>query len=77
VNREFVALLVLANLIAWPLAHYVLNRFWLEQFPYRTDLTAVPFLVAGAIGLAVTLLATLYHSVSAARTNPALSLRYE
>jgi ABC-type lipoprotein release transport system permease subunit len=40
-------------------------------------LTVVPFVVAAIIGLVVTVMATLYHAISAARANPVLSLRYE
>jgi len=77
VTNEFTSLLLIANLIAWPLGWYLISNYWLSQFPYRTDLTVLPFLLAGFLSLAITLAATLYHSISAAQANPVESLRYE
>ncbi len=77
VTREFTSLLLLANIVAWPLGYYLLSQFWLRQFPYRVDLTLAPFIAAALIAFVVTIVATLYHSTSAARANPVASLRYE
>ncbi len=77
VTNEFTTLLLIANVIAWPLGWYLISNFWLSQFPYRMDLTIVPFVIAGVLSLVVTLAATLYHSISAAHANPVESLRYE
>ena len=61
----------------WPVGYYLLSRFWLEQFPYRVDLTIVPFGLAAVIAFVVMIVATLYHASVAARANPVASLRYE
>ncbi len=77
ITSEFTSLLLIANLIAWPLAWYLLSSFWMTQFPYHPSLSVLPFLLAGILSLVVTLVATLYHSVSAANANPVDSLRSE
>ena len=76
ITREFVILVVLANLIAWPLAYYFMNR-WLQTFAYRTTIGIGIFLISGLVALGIALLTVGYQSVKAARSNPVDSLRYE
>lgn len=71
---QFAKPVVLANLIAWPAA-YILMQLWLEGFVYRIELTAWPFLAAGAAALLVALLTVAGHAVGVARIHPALALR--
>lgn len=73
---EFTRPVVLANIIAWPIAYYVL-RSWLNQFAYRIDLPGWPFLVAGLAALVVAFAAIGNHAIRVARTSPALALRHE
>jgi putative ABC transport system permease protein len=75
-SNEFLKLVLLANLIAWPLAYLLLNR-WLRSFAYRTSLGAELFLLSGLLALAVALLTVSFQSVRAARANPVNSLRNE
>jgi putative ABC transport system permease protein len=75
-SREFVMLVVLSNVIAWPVAYYVMNR-WLENFAYRTGISWPTFLLAGAIALSVALLTVSYQAIRAALANPVEALRYE
>jgi len=75
-SREFVIMVVVANVIAWPLAYYVINR-WLEEFAYRMDISWMDFMVAGAGALVITLLTVSYQALKAALTNPVKSLRHE
>jgi putative ABC transport system permease protein len=73
---SFTRPVLLANLIAWPLAAFVMDR-WLHGFAYHVDLGVITFLAAGA-GAAVIALATVAGvSLIAARARPADSLRYE
>jgi putative ABC transport system permease protein len=67
---------LLANLIAWPLAYVVMER-WLESFAYRVSLDPLLFLGAGLTALAVAGTTALYHALRAARSRPVLALRYE
>jgi len=76
ITREFVILVVLANLIAWPLAYYFMNH-WLQTFAYRTSIGVGIFFISGLAALAIALLTVGYQSIKAARRNPVDSLRYE
>jgi putative ABC transport system permease protein len=73
---QFSKPVVLANLVAWPIAWYLM-RGWLDSFNYRIDLNATPFLLAGLISLGVAWLIVSSHAIRAARSNPIKALRYE
>jgi putative ABC transport system permease protein len=75
-SKEFIGLLALANLIAWPLAHYLMHN-WLQNFAYRTGISVVIFMLSFACTLIVALFSMSFRSVKAARANPADTLRYE
>jgi len=76
VTSEFVILVLIANIIAWPLAWIVMNK-WLQNFAYRVDFGFWPLLIPGIITAIVSLLTSGGYSVRAAVANPADSLRYE
>ena len=65
-----------ANLIAWPVAGYLMHR-WLEGFAYHTSLQPVLFIGAAAVTLALALLTVSAHSILVAREKPVVALRYE
>ena len=73
---QFSRPVVLANLIAWPVAWYLM-RGWLDGFSYRIDLSPMPFLIAGLTSLAIAWLIVGAHAFRAARANPIDALRYE
>jgi len=73
---EFIKWVVAANIIAWPLAYFVMNR-WLEDFAYRTDMNPLLFIFAAALSFIIALLTVSYQSIKAALTNPVKSLKYE
>jgi putative ABC transport system permease protein len=75
-SKEFIALVVISNFIAWPIAYYMTNR-WLQNFAYRTDLSVGTFLLAGFLAVIITLFSVGYQSVKASIINPARALRYE
>ena len=75
-SREFGWLVVAANVIAWPVAYFVLNR-WLAFYAYRIDVGLGWFVLAGVGVLAVALATVSSQTWLAARTNPADALRYE
>lgn len=72
----FIKLVVLANLIAWPLAYWAM-RDWLTNFAYRIDLSWEVFTLSGGLTLVIALLAVSYQAWKAARSNPVDALRYE
>ncbi len=74
--REYIVLIVLANLIAWPLGWY-LSTEWLATFPYRTGLTIGVFLLTFFGALIIALLTVSFQSIKAAVVNPVKSLRDE
>jgi putative ABC transport system permease protein len=73
---QFSKPVIVANLIAWPVAWYVM-RDWLNSFDTRIDLGPTPFLVAGLVALAIAIGTIAGHAVKVARTNPIHALRYE
>lgn len=75
-SSEFTAAIALANLIAWPVAYYLMKR-WLVNFAYRIDLGIGLFVLSGLLALGVALLTVGWHSVKAAMSDPVNSLRYE
>ncbi|GAB3916436.1 FtsX-like permease family protein [Larkinella terrae] len=75
-SREFIKLVVIAFVIASPLAWYLMNR-WLDGFAYRTDQSALLFAVAGVAAVLVTLITVNLQVFKAVNTNPVTSLRSE
>jgi len=75
-SNEFSKWVLVANLIAWPLAYHFLNR-WLQSFAYHTTIGIGSFFFSGLAALAIALLTVGYQAVRAARANPVDSLRYE
>ncbi len=74
--REFVRLVALAMILAWPLAYY-LARGWLNNFAFRISLGPGIFLLTGLLALSLALVTVGYQSIRAARTDPAHTLQYE
>jgi len=75
-SKEFVKWVLIANLIAWPIAYYIMN-IWLEDFAYRINIPVWTFIVAGFSALIIALLTVGYQALKAALNNPVKSLRYE
>jgi putative ABC transport system permease protein len=75
-TRQFALLVLIANLIAWPVAYWI-SRNWLQDFAYRTNLTAWVFALSAGVAIVVALLTVSFQSIKAALTNPVDSLRYE
>ncbi|MDH4217892.1 MAG: ABC transporter permease [Candidatus Aminicenantes bacterium] len=75
-GSDFLKWVAVANVIAWPLGYFGMNR-WLSVFAYRVPFTIWPFVIAGICALAIALLTMFYQSLKAARTNPAAVLRHD
>ncbi len=75
-SRKFLILIMIANIVAWPLA-WILSERWLEDFTYRISLNPSLFLIGGAGVLLVALLSVGYQSLRAAMSNPVDSLKCE
>ncbi len=74
--QSFLKWIALANLLAWPLAFYVMS-LWLTEFAYRINLSWATFFLAAALTLGIALLTVGFHAFKAARSHPVDSLRYE
>jgi putative ABC transport system permease protein len=75
-TKEFVLLISIANVIAWPIVFIVMKKI-LQNYPYRIPIGIHYFILTGAASLLVAMLTILYLSVKSALRNPADSLRYE
>ncbi len=75
-SKEFIRWVILANVFAWPIAYFIMNK-WLEGFAYRTEIDLWIFFLSGATALLISLLTVIYQAVKAALSNPVDSLRRE
>ncbi len=75
-SKEFIKRILIANIIAWPIAYFAMNK-WLQNFAYRINIGIGIFLTSGLIALVIAMLTISYQSIKAATANPVDSLRYE
>lgn len=75
-SKEFIKLIFIANLIAWPLVYYAISA-WLENYTFRIDLGVGTFLLGGLIALVIALLTVGHQTWRGATANPIDSLRAE
>ena len=75
-SKDFLKLVIIANIIAWPIAYYAMNQ-WLQGFAYRINLGIGTFILSGLIALLIAILTVSYQAIKAARANPVEALRYE
>lgn len=75
-TTDFVKWVLIANVIAWPIAYYAMHK-WLQNFAYRIDISWWLFALAGALALAIALLTVSWQAIRAATANPVEALRYE
>ena len=76
VSKEFVVMVAIGSVLAWPIAWYI-SKQWLEAFPYRISIGVDIFVLSGVIALAIALLTVISQALKAATSNPVDSLRYE
>jgi len=77
-SKEFTLLVLIANLVAWPLAYLAMHN-WLEGFAYRIQLNSHLgfFLLASAMALFIAWLTVSFQAIKVSLVNPIKSLRYE
>jgi putative ABC transport system permease protein len=75
-SKEMIILVLIANLIAWPLAWYFTDQ-WLSSFAYRIELPVFVYIVASVCAVLIALLTVSTQTIRAAMSNPALTLRNE
>lgn len=76
ITKNFVLLVGIACLLAFPVAYIVMYK-WLKIFPYNTGLSVWPFVYSGLTVLVITLVTVMFHTVKAAVANPTKSLKAE
>ena len=76
INKEFLILVLIGNVVAWPCAYFA-TKSWLQNFAYRVNIGIDPFLIAGLIAFLISTLTISFQSNRAASTNPVVSLRAE
>jgi ABC-type antimicrobial peptide transport system permease subunit len=74
--KEFLRLVAISLLIAFPLAWYVMHR-WLDGFVYKTGISGWIFVAAGGLALLIAFITVSYQTIRAATANPVNSLRSE
>jgi putative ABC transport system permease protein len=75
-SSTFIRWVLLANLIAWPLAYLSMNK-WLQNFAYRIDIGWSVLAAAGLLSIVIALFTVSWQAIRAANTNPVRTLRYE
>ncbi len=75
-SKEFIWLILIAEIISIPVSLYLLNR-WLNNFAYRIDVNLLLLISAGAIVIIISLITISFQVIKAASVNPAKSLKYE
>jgi putative ABC transport system permease protein len=75
-SKEFVLLVAIACLIAFPISWWIMSN-WLHDFSYRTSMNGWVFAIAGASALLIALLTISFQAIKAAVSNPVKSLRTE
>ncbi len=76
ISKEFSTLVLLANLLAWPVAWYFM-RNWLMDFPYRIKLGIPLFLLSALLALIIAMVTVFFQGWRAANMNPAEALRHD
>jgi putative ABC transport system permease protein len=75
-SKQYLKLIIVANLIAWPLAWYGATA-WLRQFPYRVEVSWWMFAVSLSAGIIIAFATIAFKTIKAALANPVESLRME
>lgn len=75
-SKEFLWLILIANLISWPIAYLGISR-WLENFSKHIQLQWYLFVVSALVTIIITLIITTIHAYRASSMNPADTLKYE
>lgn len=75
-SKEIVILILLANLLAWPLAWFFMNK-WLDSFAYHIDMDLAIYFLSAIAAILLALVTVSTQTIRAAMTNPSNTLRYE
>jgi putative ABC transport system permease protein len=74
---NFVKLIVVSNIIAWPLTYVLLKQFLQWGWAYSTDISIASFVFSALLSLATAVFSVIYQTVKVAQSNPVIALKYE
>ena len=75
-SKEFLLLVSIANIAAWPIAYIFMNR-WLTNFAYSTNLRFRSFVIAGVVSFGIAFVTVSLQALYAARKDPVRAIKYE
>ncbi len=75
-SKEFVLLVLVSNIVAWPLVYFV-GQKWLQNFAYRVTLGVDSFILASFITLVIAVVTVSFQAIKASTRNPVTALNYE
>jgi putative ABC transport system permease protein len=75
-SKDFVKLVIIANLIAWPIAWFAVYN-WLNDFAYRINISWWVFGIAGIVAVMIALVTVSYQAIRAGLSNPVKSLKID
>jgi putative ABC transport system permease protein len=75
-NKDFIKLVIIADLIAFPIAYVIISR-WLSAYSFRISISILPFAIAFCLSLIIAILTVSVQSVKVAKANPVDALKYE
>ncbi|MEJ2901564.1 ABC transporter permease [Pedobacter panaciterrae] len=75
-NKDFIKLVAIANLIAFPLAYIIISH-WLSAYSFRVAISVLPFAIAVGLSFLIAILTVSIQSVKVAKSNPVDALKYE
>jgi putative ABC transport system permease protein len=75
-SREYVVMILISLVIAFPLTFFLM-RLWLQNFAYQTDMNWAVFASAGIISIVLAVVTISFHAIKVATNNPVNSLRSE
>jgi putative ABC transport system permease protein len=76
-SKDFTRMILIAFVLAGPVAWYVMENWWLQNFAYRIEVSVWIIVASGSVALLIAWLTVSYQSIKAARRDPVRSLRYE
>lgn len=75
-NKDFMKLVLISNLIACPMA-YIISYQWIQQFDYRAEITLWPMIATVGLSIGIALLTVSLQTFKVVRANPVDALKYE
>jgi putative ABC transport system permease protein len=75
-NKDFIKLVAIANVIAFPLAYIIISH-WLSAYEYRVSISVLPFAIAVVLSVIIAVLTVSLQSFKVAKANPIDALKYE